>query len=42
MKKILVILAFTLTIILGFKLPAQANTQVVPDDNLRLAINQFS
>ncbi|EAF0391421.1 leucine-rich repeat domain-containing protein [Listeria monocytogenes] len=40
MKKILVILAFTLTIILGFKLPAQANTQVVPDDNLRLAINQ--
>ncbi|HFK6371520.1 TPA: leucine-rich repeat domain-containing protein [Listeria monocytogenes] len=40
MKKILVILAFTLTIILGFKLPAQANTQVVSDDNLRLAINQ--
>ncbi|EHM3340654.1 leucine-rich repeat domain-containing protein, partial [Listeria monocytogenes] len=40
MKKTLIILAFVSTIILTFKIPAQADTLVVPDDNLRLAINQ--
>ncbi|EAD9710803.1 DUF5011 domain-containing protein [Listeria monocytogenes] len=40
MKKKLVILAFALTIIFGFKTPALASAQLIPDENLRLAINQ--
>ncbi|UHP09517.1 leucine-rich repeat domain-containing protein [Listeria marthii] len=40
MKKTLITIALALTMILSFNLSAQADTQLVPDANLRLAINQ--
>ncbi|WP_260486986.1 hypothetical protein [Listeria marthii] len=42
MKKTLITIALALMMILSFNLSAQADTQLVPDANLRLAINQFS
>ncbi|EAF6699970.1 DUF5011 domain-containing protein [Listeria monocytogenes] len=40
MKKTLITIALALTMILGFNLSAQADIQLIPDINLRLAINQ--
>ncbi|MCD2254259.1 leucine-rich repeat domain-containing protein [Listeria marthii] len=40
MKKTLITIALALTMILSFNLSAQADKQLVPDANLRLAINQ--
>ncbi|MBF2662485.1 leucine-rich repeat domain-containing protein [Listeria seeligeri] len=40
MKKSFFILVFILTIVCGLKTPAQAASTIVPDDNLRLAINE--
>ncbi|EAG2143547.1 DUF5011 domain-containing protein [Listeria monocytogenes] len=40
MKKIFFILVFILAIAFGLKTPVQASSTIVPDDNLRLAINK--
>ncbi|EKT6042390.1 DUF5011 domain-containing protein [Listeria monocytogenes] len=40
MKKFLITLVFILTIAFSSNMPAQASSTIVPDDNLRLAINE--